>query len=291
MLHVSYETHALSIGEGVVIGHAAVVHGCTIEDGALIGIGARVLDGAVIERGAQIGAGAVVTPGTRIPAGHLALGIPARVARPLSAEERRRDRAHPRPLRRSQDGIQPAARARLLITRLSITGIRGKHMARRYAGTLKRSGHRPAGADPGLGPPAPRPGKLDVPRSARPKRSGAGRRASGEPTGSACGARSGAARVGGRSRGHGGSARAGRIRTWRAARSRSRSSERRSWPLPRLRRSCSMSPRRGRAWQTARRGHRGAAPSSPLSGSAPAGFGTQLRAARPRDTGDPELSR
>ncbi len=89
VLHVSHETHPLSIGEGVVIGHAAVVHGCTIEDGALIGIGARVLDGATVERGAQIGAGAVVTPGTRIPAGHLALGIPARVARPLSAEERR----------------------------------------------------------------------------------------------------------------------------------------------------------------------------------------------------------
>ncbi len=89
VLHVSYDTFPLEVGERVVIGHAAVVHGCTIEDGALIGIGARVLDGAVIERGAQIGAGAVVTPGTRIPAGHLALGIPARVARPLSEEERR----------------------------------------------------------------------------------------------------------------------------------------------------------------------------------------------------------
>ncbi len=89
ILHVSYDTFPLEIGEGVVIGHAAVVHGCTIEDGALVGIGARVLDGAVIERGAQIGAGAVVTPGTRIPAGHLALGIPARVARPLTDEEQR----------------------------------------------------------------------------------------------------------------------------------------------------------------------------------------------------------
>ena len=72
----------------MVIAHAAVVHGCTIEDGALIGIGARVLDGAVIETGAQIGAGAVVSPGTRIPAHHLALGVPARVARPLSDEQR-----------------------------------------------------------------------------------------------------------------------------------------------------------------------------------------------------------
>ena len=89
VLHVSYDTFPLRIGEGVVIGHAAVVHGCTIEDGALIGIGARVLDGAVVERGAQIGAGAVVTPGTRVPAGHLALGVPARVARPLSSEQQR----------------------------------------------------------------------------------------------------------------------------------------------------------------------------------------------------------
>ncbi len=89
VLHVSYDTFPLEVGKGVVIGHAAVVHGCIIEDGALIGIGARVLDGAVVERGAQVGAGAVVTPGKRIPAGHLALGIPARVARPLSSDEQR----------------------------------------------------------------------------------------------------------------------------------------------------------------------------------------------------------
>ena len=88
VLHVTHETHPLVIGEGVVIGHGAILHGCTVEDGALIGIGARVLDGAVVEEGAQIGAGAIVTPGTRIEAHHLALGIPARVVRPLSGEER-----------------------------------------------------------------------------------------------------------------------------------------------------------------------------------------------------------
>ena len=90
VLHVNHGTHPLSIGAGVVVGHQAVVHGCTIEDGALIGIGARVLDGAVVEAGAQIGAGAVVSPGHRIPAGHLALGIPARVVRPLTPEETQR---------------------------------------------------------------------------------------------------------------------------------------------------------------------------------------------------------
>ena len=88
VLHVSHGTHPLSIGAGVVIGHAAVLHGCTIEDGALVGIGARVLDGAVVEAGAQVGAGALVAPGARVPSGQLALGVPARVARPLSDRER-----------------------------------------------------------------------------------------------------------------------------------------------------------------------------------------------------------
>ena len=88
VLHVSHDTHPLDVGAGVVIGHAAVLHGCTVEDGALIGIGARVLDGAVVEAGAQVGAGALVAPGSRVPAGMLALGIPARVARPLSERER-----------------------------------------------------------------------------------------------------------------------------------------------------------------------------------------------------------
>ncbi len=89
VLHVTHETHPLAIGRGVVVGHQAVLHGCTIEDGALIGIGARVLDGAVIEAGAQVGAGAVVAPGHRIPAGYLALGVPARPVRPLDETERR----------------------------------------------------------------------------------------------------------------------------------------------------------------------------------------------------------
>ena len=88
VLHVTHETHPLVLGDGVVVGHHAVLHGCTVEDGALVGIGARVLDGAVVESGAQVGAGAVVAPGTRVPAGHLVLGIPARVRRELSDEER-----------------------------------------------------------------------------------------------------------------------------------------------------------------------------------------------------------
>lgn len=87
VLHVSHRTHDLRIGDDVVIGHAAVVHGCAIHDRVLIGIGARVLDGVTVEEGAQIGAGAVVSPGTRIPAGTLALGIPAKPVRDLRPEE------------------------------------------------------------------------------------------------------------------------------------------------------------------------------------------------------------
>lgn len=90
VLHVAHDHYPLIIGAGVVIGHSAVVHGCTIGDGVLIGIGARILDGAVVEAGAQVGAGAVVAPRHRVPAGHLALGVPARVSRPLTAEETRR---------------------------------------------------------------------------------------------------------------------------------------------------------------------------------------------------------
>jgi carbonic anhydrase/acetyltransferase-like protein (isoleucine patch superfamily) len=88
VLHVSYQTHPLVLGRGVVVGHGAILHGCTVEDGALIGIGARVLDGAVIEAGAQVGAGALVAPGQRVPAGYLALGTPAKKLRPLSDEEK-----------------------------------------------------------------------------------------------------------------------------------------------------------------------------------------------------------
>jgi carbonic anhydrase/acetyltransferase-like protein (isoleucine patch superfamily) len=88
VLHVTHERFPLAIGDDVVIGHGAIVHGCTLESGCLVGIGARVLDGAVVESGAQVGAGAVVTPGTRVPAGKLVLGVPAKVVRALSDAER-----------------------------------------------------------------------------------------------------------------------------------------------------------------------------------------------------------
>jgi gamma-carbonic anhydrase len=88
MLHVTSVRFPLTIGDGVIVGHRAVLHGCTICDGALIGIGALVLDGAVVEQGAIVAAGAVVTPGTVIPANQVAMGIPARPTREPSPEER-----------------------------------------------------------------------------------------------------------------------------------------------------------------------------------------------------------
>jgi carbonic anhydrase/acetyltransferase-like protein (isoleucine patch superfamily) len=78
------------IGARVTIGHRAVVHGCTVEDGALIGIGAVVLNGAVVGRGSLVAAGAVVAEGMVIPPDSLVVGIPAKVLRPLNAEQRAR---------------------------------------------------------------------------------------------------------------------------------------------------------------------------------------------------------
>lgn len=74
------------IGSDVTIGHSAIVHGATIEDEALIGIGAIVLNGAKIGRGAIVGAGALVTENTQIPAGMLAVGSPAKPIKPVSEE-------------------------------------------------------------------------------------------------------------------------------------------------------------------------------------------------------------
>ncbi len=87
VLHVTHETHPLAIGRDVVIGHGAIVHGCTIGDGALLGIGCTVLDGAVVGAGAQVAAGALVPPDMVVPARTLVMGIPARVKRELSAAE------------------------------------------------------------------------------------------------------------------------------------------------------------------------------------------------------------
>ncbi|TMA44928.1 MAG: gamma carbonic anhydrase family protein, partial [Deltaproteobacteria bacterium] len=89
-VHVMHHRWPTLIGEGVTVGHAAVVHGCTVGDHCLIGIGAIVLDGAVIGAECLIGAGALVTPGTELPPRSLVLGSPARRVRDLTADELRR---------------------------------------------------------------------------------------------------------------------------------------------------------------------------------------------------------
>ncbi len=78
----------LVIGERVVIGHGAVVHGAAIGNGVLIGMGATVLARSVIGEGSLIAAGALVPEGMEIPPGSLAMGVPARVVRPVSDEQR-----------------------------------------------------------------------------------------------------------------------------------------------------------------------------------------------------------
>lgn len=80
--------HPVVVGAKVSIGHNAVVHGCTIGDGSLIGMGSVILSGAVIGAGCLIAGGAVVLGGTEVPAGSLVAGVPAKVRRALSEDER-----------------------------------------------------------------------------------------------------------------------------------------------------------------------------------------------------------
>ncbi|WFE74347.1 gamma carbonic anhydrase family protein [Roseinatronobacter sp. S2] len=82
--------YPLSIGAQCTIGHKAILHGCTIGDGSLIGMGATVLNGAVIGKGCLIGAGALVTEGKEIPDGSLVMGAPGRVVRQLDEAARAR---------------------------------------------------------------------------------------------------------------------------------------------------------------------------------------------------------
>jgi carbonic anhydrase/acetyltransferase-like protein (isoleucine patch superfamily) len=86
-IHVAHQTYATVIAEEVTIGHGAIVHGCTIHRGALIGMGARVLDGAVVGESALVGAGALVAEGMQVPPRTLVVGVPARIKRALTDEE------------------------------------------------------------------------------------------------------------------------------------------------------------------------------------------------------------
>ena len=87
VIHVTHFANPTLIGENVTVGHGAILHGCTVKDGALIGMNAVVLDRAVVGEGALVAAGAVVTPNTHVTAGRLAAGVPAKVMRHLSDAE------------------------------------------------------------------------------------------------------------------------------------------------------------------------------------------------------------
>jgi len=87
VIHVTTGTHPTLVGDDVTLGHRVTLHGCTLRNRVLVGIGAIVMDGAIIEDDAMVGAGALVPPGMVVPSGMLALGSPARVKRVLSPEE------------------------------------------------------------------------------------------------------------------------------------------------------------------------------------------------------------
>jgi carbonic anhydrase/acetyltransferase-like protein (isoleucine patch superfamily) len=86
ILHCTYEKAPLTIGNSVSIGHRAIVHGCTIEDNVLIGMGAIVMDHAHIEKNSLIAAGSVVLENTRVESGSIYAGVPAKKVKELSPE-------------------------------------------------------------------------------------------------------------------------------------------------------------------------------------------------------------
>ncbi len=110
MVHVD-ESVPCTVGRRVGVGHRAILHGCTIEDEVLVGMGAVLLNGVSVGRGSVIGAGAVLTEGMRAPAGSLVLGVPARVARPvdeaLAARVRRTWEHYVAEARRHRAGAVP----------------------------------------------------------------------------------------------------------------------------------------------------------------------------------------
>ena len=87
MVHVMRDTCPTTIGDEVTIGHSAVVHGCTIEDRVLIGMGAMLLNDVHVEHDCVIAAGTLLTEGTRVPSGTLVMGRPGKVKRALTADE------------------------------------------------------------------------------------------------------------------------------------------------------------------------------------------------------------
>lgn len=86
----SPKDHPVTIEKNVLISHGAILHGCIVKEGAIVGIGAIVLDGAEVGRYSIVGSGCVVPPGMKIPDDSLVLGIPAKVVKTLDERDRRR---------------------------------------------------------------------------------------------------------------------------------------------------------------------------------------------------------
>lgn len=86
VIHCTYKKHPTNIGNNVSIGHNALVHGCTIKDNVLIGMGAIVMDGVVVESNTIIAAGAVVTQGTHVEANCIYAGVPAKKVKKMNKE-------------------------------------------------------------------------------------------------------------------------------------------------------------------------------------------------------------
>ncbi len=89
VLHVSGNGQGTYLGNGITVGHMALVHACTVEDDAFIGMKACVMDGCYIESGAMVAAGALVTPGKRVKSGELWAGSPARYKRHLTEDDKK----------------------------------------------------------------------------------------------------------------------------------------------------------------------------------------------------------
>jgi carbonic anhydrase/acetyltransferase-like protein (isoleucine patch superfamily) len=92
VLHCDAGSFPLQIGSRVTVGHLAMLHGCTVEDECLIGIGAIILNGAKIGSGSVIAAGTVVPEGMQVPPQSMVMGVPAKVKRPVTPEEQERFR-------------------------------------------------------------------------------------------------------------------------------------------------------------------------------------------------------
>lgn len=87
VIHVSSKTHSTVLEDEITVGHRVTLHGCHVERGCLIGIGAILMDGVRVGHNSLVGAGSLLTPGTQIPPRSLVLGSPARVKRELTDDE------------------------------------------------------------------------------------------------------------------------------------------------------------------------------------------------------------